>query len=404
MRREWERLWPRTWLLAGLEQDLAQAGDVAVFDIGAESIILSRTAEGRIVGVHNACQHRGNKLLVERASGQKAITCPYHGWSYGLDGRLRVVPDPDRFSCPLDRDALSLKPVRVSTWAGMVWINMDLQAEPLEAFLGPLATRLAPWRLERMHLVQDQTVALEANWKTVIDNFNEQYHVDFLHPQHAGFVDCANAVNSLFPNGHRLVEVRGYVVNPRYPIPDEPPAPLAVLLPPLGLDPRDFRGRVPAIREAVQRRKRAAGSELGWDYSALSDDQLTDVWQADLFPNVIMTIRAEELWVMRARPHIDDPNRCLFDKWTLRAPGPEAAPAARPDPEVFKGEDVVAGRHSMTITIDQDIHLLPRMQAGMRSRGFGRATLNDDESRVQHFHDWLDQTLWEERKLAPGEA
>lgn len=107
---------------------------------------------------------------------------------------------------------------------------------------------------------------------------------------------------------------------------------------------------------------------------------------------------------MRARPHIDDPNRCFFDKWTLRAPGPDPVPAARPEPEVFAGEDVAAGRNSITITIDQDIHLLPRMQAGMRSRGFERATLNDDESRVQHFHDWVDETLFDPSDAAAPES
>jgi hypothetical protein len=121
-----------------------------------------------------------------------------------------------------------------------------------------------------------------------------------------------------------------------------------------------------------------------------------------------MTIKPEELWVMRPRPHPTDPDKCFFDKWTLRidvpadkARGlslvgdPKMAPAeahARPEHDVFTQEDVIAGTHSMTITIDQDIHLLRDMQAGMHSRGFGRAWLNEDEARVQHFHDWLD--IW----------
>ena len=186
----------------------------------------------------------------------KAVTCPYHGWSYDLTGRLRATPDADRFSQGIDRDALSLKPVKVELWAGLVWINMDPDAAPLADFLGPIQQRLAPYRFETMTLVADQTVSLDANWKTVIDNFNEQYHVDFLHPQHASFVDCCNAANQLWPHGHRSVQVEGFVVNPRYPIPEELPPLLKAAIAPLGMDPTDFTGRVADLRTAVQRRKR----------------------------------------------------------------------------------------------------------------------------------------------------
>ncbi|WP_293905131.1 aromatic ring-hydroxylating dioxygenase subunit alpha [Phenylobacterium sp.] len=402
MTREWDQMWTCTWLLAGMECDLQAPGDFFVFSIGRESIIVTRTKEGGVSAVYNVCQHRGNRLLVKERGCHKAITCPYHGWSYDLEGRLRATPDADRFSQGIDRDALSLKPVKVELWAGLVWINMNPNAEPLGHFLGPIPQRLAPYCFERMTLVADQTVSLDANWKTVIDNFNEQYHVDFLHPQHASFVDCCNAANQLWPHGHRSVQVEGFVVNPRYPVPDEVPAPLRAAIAPLGMDPGEFAGRVPDLRKAVQRQKREVGASLGYDYSAFSDDQLTDVWQYDLFPNVIMTVQAEELWVMRPRPHPSDPDKCFFDKWTLRTASHMAATGsgiglsveahasgvcARPEREVFTQEDVDAGKYSMNITIDQDVHLLRYMQAGMHSRGFRQAFLNDDESRVQHFHD-----------------
>lgn len=396
MRAEWERMWTRTWLLAGLEQDLKVPGDFFIFSIGPESILITRTREGAVAALYNVCQHRGNRILTEDRGCLKAITCPYHGWSYDLEGRLRAVPDSERFSQGVDRSALSLKPVKVEIWAGLVWINMDLDAAPLAAFLGPIAADLAPYHFERMALVEDQTVCLDANWKTAVDNFNEQYHVDFLHPQHASFVDCANAVNQLWPEGHRSVRVEGYVVNPRYPIPDELPDLLKASIAPIGMDPGDFTGKVTSLRRAVQQRKRDGGASLGYDYSALTDEQLSDVWQYDLFPNVIMTVQAEELWIMRPRPHPTEPDRCYFDKWTLRMlPHDTVAIAApvRPDRQVFTQDEVIAGKYTMNITIDQDIHLLRQMQAGMHSRGFQRAFLNDDESRVQHFHDWLDCRL-----------
>ena len=415
MAREWDGMWTRSWLLAGLECDLREPGDYFVFDIGRESIIVTRTEEGALSAVYNACQHRGNRIMTNERGSVPAIACPYHGWTYELDGKLRSVPDSERFIQGLPCESLSLKPVLVESWGGLVWINMDLEAGPLSEFLGVVQEQLAPFRFEDMVLVSDQTVCLDANWKTCIDNFNEQYHVDFIHPQHASFVDCCNAGNELWPYGHRRVLVEGYVTNPRYGTPEEVPPILQAAIRPLGLDPADFRGRVPDIRKAVQQRKREVGKALGFDYSGFTDDQVSDVLQYDLFPNVIMTIKPEELWVMRPRPHPTDPDKCFFDKWTLRidvpadkARGlslvgdPKMAPAetqARPERDVFTQEDVIAGTHSMTITIDQDIHLLRDMQAGMHSRGFRRAWLNEDEARVQHFHDWLD--IWLDGSALP---
>jgi len=409
MQREWDGIWTRSWLLAGLLCDLKEPGDYFVFNLGRESILVSRTESGAIAAVYNACQHRGNRIMTNELGSVRAISCPYHGWTYDLDGRLLSVPDAERFAQDIACESHSLKPVQVDTWAGLVWINMDLDAPSLATFLGDVIPELAPYRFEDMVLVSDQTVTLDANWKTCVDNFNEQYHVDFIHPQHASFVDCCNATNELWPLGHRRVLVEGYVTNPRYGVPEEVPPILAAAIRPLGLDPDDFKGRVPEVRRAVQRQKRLVGERLGFDYSGFTDEQVSDVLQYDLFPNVIMTVKPEELWVMRPRPHPTDPDKCCFDKWTLRAnlPGdashglslvgdPKVTADAiddRPEREVFDQADVVAGRHSMTITIDQDIHLLRDMQAGMHSRGFRRAVLNEDEIRVQHFHDWVDAWL-----------
>ena len=412
MAREWDRVWTKSWLFAGLETDLEEPGDFFLFEIGREAIILSRTEDGQVAAFYDACQHRGNKLIVSRTGSVEKFVCPYHGWTYQLDGTLEHVPDAERFTQGLPCDELSLTPVKVETWAGLVWINMDPDAPPLRSFLGPVMDTLEPYHFENMVLALDQTVSLDANWKTVVDNFNEQYHVDFIHPQHASFVDCCNGDNELWPYGHRRVMVEGYVTNPRYGVPDEVPPILAAAIEPLGMDPADFRGRVPELREAVQKQKRKVGEELGFSYAHFTDEQVSDIWQYDLFPNIVMTIKPEELWIMRPRPHPTDPNKCFFDKITLQIPAGEGAdtskglmlvgdeqakvtaPGGRPEYQSFDQEDVIAGRHTMTPTIDQDIHYLRDMQAGMHSAGFSRAWMNEDESRVQHFHDWLD--VWME--------
>ncbi|MFT4520554.1 MAG: phenylpropionate dioxygenase-like ring-hydroxylating dioxygenase large terminal subunit [Halioglobus sp.] len=406
---EWEGVWTRCWLFAGLESDLPDAGDYFVYNLGRESIVVLRDDDETIRAFYNVCQHRGNRLLASESGSIAQVACPYHGWTYGLDGQLLEIPDEERFCPAVEKSERSLKPVKVAQWAGMVWLNMDPESQSLEEYLGPIMANLAPYRFEKMVLAQHQTVSIDANWKTARDNFLEQYHVDFIHPQHATLVDCCNSTNILWPYGHSATMVEGYVTNSRYPEPEETPVHLVELLKGIGLDPKDFDGRVSQIRETVQKHKREVGEQLGFDYSPLSDEQVTDVWQYDIFPNTFMTIQAEELWIYGPRPHPSDPNKCFFDKWTLQIPMEIGSDSERgltlnprlmvgrdderPQHEVFTAEDVIQGKHSLTITIDQDIYYLADMQAGMHSRGFDSALLNQDEVRVQHFHDWLDAYL-----------
>ena len=402
---EWNSIWTRCWLFAGLVVDLPDAGDYFVFGIGRESIVVLRDDESNIRAFYNVCQHRGNRIFTSESGSVAQVACPYHGWRYALDGTLVEVPDAERFCPAVEKSERSLKPVQLTLWAGMVWINMDLDAAPLENYLGPIIDNLAPYQLENMVLTGHQTVSLDANWKTVRDNFLEQYHVDFIHPQHASFVDCCNSTNIVWPYGHSATMVEGFLTNSRYPVPQKTPAHLAPLLQGLGLNPDDFDGRVDAIREAVQRQKRKVGAELGFDYSRFSDEQVSDIWQYDIFPNTFLTLQAEEVWIYGSRPHPVDPDKCFFDKWTLQIPievGCDAergltlnpsltvsSEADRPEHAIFSAEDVIAGEHSLTITLDQDIYYLADMQAGMHSRGFDYAVLNEDEVRVQHFHDWI---------------
>ena len=402
---EWSSIWTRCWLFAGLVADLPDAGDYFVFEVGRESIVVLRDDETNIRAFYNVCQHRGNRIFTSESGSVGQIACPYHGWRYALDGRLVEVPDAERFCPAVEESERSLKPVQLTLWAGMVWVNMDLDAAPLENYLGPIIDNLAPYQLENMVLTGHQTVSLDANWKTVRDNFLEQYHVDFIHPQHASFVDCCNSTNIVWPYGHSATMVEGFLTNSRYPVPQKTPAHLAPLLQGLGLNPDDFDGRVDAIREAVQRQKRKVGAELGFDYSRFSDEQVSDIWQYDIFPNTFLTLQAEEVWIYGSRPHPVDPDKCFFDKWTLQIPievGCDAergltlnpsltvsSEADRPEHAIFSAEDVIAGEHSLTITLDQDIYYLADMQAGMHSRGFDYAVLNEDEVRVQHFHDWI---------------
>ena len=414
MQSEWEGIWTKAWLFAGLESDLLEPGDFFIYDIGRESIVITRNDENEISAFYNVCQHRGNKIVTLESGSFSKVSCPYHGWTYGLDWTLEHVPDRELFKEGVPCDKKSLKPVKVSVWAGLVFINMDENSSSLETFLGPIVDQLKPYKFEKMNLVKHQTVSLlETNWKTVRDNFLEQYHVDFIHPQHASFVDCCDAENDLWPFGHTRTMVTSPVVNPRYSTPEEPPEFMKDYLKGLRLNPDDFHGKVPEIRKAIQKQKRVIGDELGFDFSEFTDDQVSDVLQYDIFPNIFMTIHPERLWIFGPKPHHSDPNKCSFTKWSFQIPSHQVRDeskelellpgssfyeqtGSRPEHDIFTRDDVVQGRKSLTVTIDQDIHYLNDMQAGMHSKGFDSATLSNDEERLQHFHDWVDDWISED--------
>ncbi|MEM1437304.1 MAG: SRPBCC family protein [Pseudomonadota bacterium] len=423
MAAETERLWRRSWLLAGLASDLDQPGNTLVFDIGPDSIVVARDEAG-LHAYHNVCTHRGTRLLDAGLSTQSVIRCPYHAWCYNLDGALRSAPNADTFTDGLPTERLRLKPVQVAEWQGFVFVNLDPAAAPLADFLGTVLERMAPYPIDRMVLLEDQTAEVDCNWKAIIDNFSELYHVDYIHPQHKSFVDCTGATDELYEHGHTGLHVAGFTTDRRYPVPDEPTEYQAAQLAALGLDPKDFNGRVPEIADAIAAAKRAQSGKQGYDYTSYSDEQLTRVYQYNLFPNIILSGTPEGLWMMRSRPHPTDPRKSLLDKWTLTllpdpqfggasqgmhtlhatSDGSKAVQAERVTHDRFHYSEVLAGRKSLTITVDQDLSLLAKVQAGAESAGFGEAWLSEREVRVAHFHQELNRVLAAGAMPAPGEG
>ena len=410
MAAEIDAIWRKTWLLAALESDLRAPKSLVVFDIGHDSIIIARSKNGSLNAYHNACTHRGTKLLDEGLANAGQITCPYHAWCFNLDGSLRGAPDSNSFAEGLPAERTQLKPVQLDIWQGFIFINMDAKAPPLSAFLGAVIDRLAPYALADMTLLEDQTVSVDCNWKAMIDNFSELYHVDHIHPQHKSFVDCPNATDELFEHGHTGLYVPGFKTDSRYPVPKKPTDFQAMQLNALGVDSVDFEGRVEDIPNAIATTKREQSGKNGYDYSAFTDEQLTTVFQFNLFPNIILSGSPEGLWMMRSRPHPDDPTKSLLDKWTLQLnPDPALGgdvkqnqtlhgtsdqatdQSGRVERDCFHYTEVLAGEKSMTDTIDQDISLLARVQAGAQSSGFDQAWLSDQEIRVAHFHDTLNK-------------
>jgi glycine betaine catabolism A len=185
---ERERIFFREWFCAGREEQLPSAGDFLHVDVAGESILIVRAKDGALHAFYNLCRHRGSRLVMADDPGTGcfagAIRCPYHSWTYELDGALRTAPflDPDDMR---DKASLSLHPVGISCWGGFAFVNLTL-AEPrasLRDQLGPIPGRLARYPLGELRTARRITYEVAANWKALLENYNECYHCGPVHPE-----------------------------------------------------------------------------------------------------------------------------------------------------------------------------------------------------------------------------
>jgi choline monooxygenase len=179
--RELARIFLQTWLPACPSGDLAQPRDFFVWDQLRQSVVLVRQDDGTVAAFHNVCQHRGARLL-EGAGRCKMglIKCPWHGFAYELDGSLSGVPLRETFD-EAALDGLRAPAVRTAEWLGWVWICLADDAPPLQDYLGGIGSELARYGLDGYRFTHRETVVLDANWKIVVDAFNETWHVPFTH-------------------------------------------------------------------------------------------------------------------------------------------------------------------------------------------------------------------------------
>lgn len=183
---ERQRIFFRNWVYAGRAERIATSGKWMTVDFAGESILLVRGKEGRIRGFYNVCRHRGSRLCAESAGSTRTfIRCPYHAWSYRLDGSLAVTPNIDKDE--LDRTLLSLWPVHVDTWQGFVFVSLDREEPPaLRDWLESqtdLPLTLERFGLEELRIGHVGTMEVAANWKIVLENYNECMHCPTVHPE-----------------------------------------------------------------------------------------------------------------------------------------------------------------------------------------------------------------------------
>ncbi|MFI4890429.1 MAG: aromatic ring-hydroxylating dioxygenase subunit alpha [Steroidobacterales bacterium] len=181
-RLELERVLLPSWQIVCHVNSIPAPGDYLTFDLGPESVIVLRGRDGTIRAFHNVCRHRGARILDGAGNCPGPMTCPYHGWSYRQDGSLVGVPIRDSFP-GLDRAQFGLRPVRLDTLLGLVFVALRGDPPPLAEAWGPLLGELAPYRIEEMVPLGPITEEVwDVDWKLAMDNYLESYHVPIGHP------------------------------------------------------------------------------------------------------------------------------------------------------------------------------------------------------------------------------
>jgi phenylpropionate dioxygenase-like ring-hydroxylating dioxygenase large terminal subunit len=396
---EVERMWSRAWQIACREEDLAQPGDTVVYDLADSSVLLVRTADGRIKGYYNSCLHRGTALRSVDGNVRE-LRCPFHGFAWTLDGALHEVPAEWDFP-HVDRQRFRLPEVRTATWAGFVFVNREPESESLQAYLEDLPDHFATWPLEDRFTGAHVVKVMNANWKVVLEAFLESFHTPFTHPQLVALGDI-NTEYDIYP-GRRHYS--------RAITPNGVPSPVAANLDERGTYEAYFGIRAksvgsdhPELPEGKTAREFLAdvlrqrlSDRTGVDLSHISDAEALDAIMYFVFPNVIIWPGYALPNVFRFRPNGNDVDSSIMDVLQLW-PYPRDRP--RPEPakvHVLAPDEPWASAAelgSLGPVLDQDTANMPKLQKGLKAGGKPGITLaNYQEARIRHFHQVLDAYL-----------
>ncbi|MFV8819623.1 aromatic ring-hydroxylating oxygenase subunit alpha [Haliea sp. E17] len=417
--REGDCLWAKVWQQAGRVEEIPEVGSYINYEIGNDSILIVRAAEDRIRAFHNVCPHRGRKLVstppgANSACGKKdqcgekkqGFFCPYHGWTFDLDGQATFILDREDWQGALSDERTGLTPVQVDTWGGWIWINMDADCESLQDYLSPIAGMLDPFEFDRMRYRFRQWGIFDCNWKVALEAFLEPYHVFATHPQlnkygdfyawsqslglhgNDGFdsrsADAASAADTTVHRAAKGEDARVTIatmqeefwetigasttetlVNAARRLVDELPE---------GTPPAEVHHH---WLESARRDDAARG--VAWP--EISDEQMTRAGLAQsIFPNMNILPGPTFALYYRVRPYGTDPDKCIFEAVAIdRFPeGEEPATEwqyAEQDPEQWP------------YVIAQDISNMVEMQKGLKSRGFRGCLPNPhQEQKVSNLH------------------
>jgi phenylpropionate dioxygenase-like ring-hydroxylating dioxygenase large terminal subunit len=397
---EMRKLWPKAWQWACREEVIPEVGDYHVYDIGPYSILVTRVAPDEIKAFVNSCLHRGTQLRPSDSTGSvQHFRCPFHGWTWNLDGSLKEIPCRWDFPKVTDEE-FRLPEVKLARWGGFVWINMDENTGPLEEWLEVLPKHFANWPLENRYTAVHVQKVLPANWKATQEAFAEAYHVLETHSQALYTASDANAQYDVFgERTSRFIHTVG-IPSPHLEGPVSEEEILSRM--------RGGQGGMDipeggTARSVVADHLRSALSEAyGIDLTQTSPSELMDSIQYHLFPNTYLHSGVVLPLIYRFRPNGMDVNSTIFDILVLR-PIPEngEAPEAAETHYLKPGESYTTTPGldaGLAVVYDQDTGNLEMQQRAFQGASYGLGkqgeTLgNYQEIRIRRMHKTLEKFL-----------
>jgi len=333
---EQQRVFGTSWVPVAIADQVTE-GRLLVRSLAGTSIVLTRKADGELRGFLNSCRHRGTELAESDCDLATTIRCPYHRWGYNLDGKLISTPRFDEAGLDdFDRDDYGLHQVRVAEWGCLVFACLDPTTGPLEHWLGDLPDRTAGYDLSSWRTVESRDITINANWKLISENFQEYYHLAWVHPE--------------------LAKVSRVEDHYRY---QGPGMYCGQTTSPVSGDDRDDWTAMPPM-------------------AGLSESDAASGRFLTIFPNVLLSILPNHVFIMMLEPIAPGVTleHCTF---LLPASTPDVPPA-----------DFAATRSFWFDVNDEDIDIVERGQRGIESGGFTLGRLSPRfEEPLHRFHNML---------------
>lgn len=332
--REGEKIFGQRWLLVGREEHVMAPGEYFLANIGTESLVVVRGADGVLRALYNVCRHRGTRICTdETGKFLGSIMCPYHAWTYGLDGRLMAarnmdgVPGFERANFPLKQAALAL-------WEGFVFINTAERPEPFEASHASLLGRFKRWHIADLRVAETIVYELRCNWKLIVQNYSECYHCPLVHP----------ALDKLTPFDSGRND--------------------------LGEGP--YLGGFMTMRNSGSRMSMSGKAH----YPPIGDvagEELDRVYYYAIFPSMLLSLEPDYVMVHRITPRAVD-RSTITCQWLFH-----------PDTIASKGFDPSDAIDFWDMTNRQDWHVCELSQLGVESRSYTPGPYANQEGLLYQF-------------------
>ncbi len=394
--REMQGLWSQVWQMACHEGDIPEVGDYITYEIGNRSFIVVRTAPDEIKSYPNACLHRAMRLVKGQGKAG-AFTCPFHGWSWELDGCNRRITEDWDFPQTCERN-MNLPEAKVGTWGGFVFINPDAEnAEPFEDWIGVLPDHFSRLPLEDFRVAVHVARIVPGNWKVAMEAFIESYHVMPTHPQSVPVSEYAETQYDIFDrNVSRLATVSvAQASGSTRKMSQQEFADYAAKG--TGREPIQVPEGMTYRSALADQRRQAAAAAMGKSLDHLNDVELLDAIEYFLFPNFMPWYGMGLPIVYRFRPNRDRHDSCIMEVYVM-TPRALSEPMPKTPEVLWLPEDKpfvdcpALGR--LAPIFDQDYENIEGVWVGLQSTvKKGLVLAKYQEARIRHYHRRIDDFI-----------